>query len=787
MDASPRLVHALAQFDEHESSPFEDGELNDIEDTGPPPNQEALRSEVHEYAGNLSNFDFVGEHKRSLFLHGMEPTARKRSYSGSMTSEEGRRSARRPKVFRQESPPRPSLPSIRELVGNPWRGEEGRDAGSFTFPSAVPRSTPLRSPSTRQITPFYHDEQANVSGHAPTVRGASLDTTSSTAKELDVGQVSRTSSRATFRSRTHSMEVDEGPVLEGCSLLQRPLAEQDGPGAGRRKTVDGRRSLHDVLSEQDVSYPTSKERNAEELRRGGYRPRAQEEREFSMERERSASMADFGEGVEDEMDGSQSHFSALPNTKAWQYRQEKRREEKGHEYVPDVLRRRSRSRFEEDDTQATRARVSNCGWDEEDEGTTTGRDVQERETAPEWWQMKATRTRRLPTALMGEEDVVDVPRKIDNPHRDRWTIHLSDPEEWYVGMSTEWMKTVWLDEKPTVLLTVFNYKFTKNDEIKRHIESHVTTLTTQLTGETDFHVVPPEPEWRRELSFRELPSLWAIRGLSEEAAWEMISLKAISTRGVSIITHPRSLHNPRYVCGLAGFLRPDVKSTKLAVLSVLESDYMMQRLADLVQSNEALEHIPRGKRVERVIDSLDIRFMETKEDGWVANVFILPPTDDLDEWRQWAEEMRAYEYNLFLNGTGKARKAFWCGGCRGVDHEDPACPFPKSKGWKGPEAGDRLHTKYWAPTATRGRKPGRGQDQGRGGVHRPVGQVSMATPGPRGKYARGGPHPPTSGGRVFGGQRGGVAQRGAFTLRGGMRSDWSSQTPSRWGPGEARY
>ncbi|RDX52829.1 hypothetical protein OH76DRAFT_1416504 [Lentinus brumalis] len=547
---------ALAQFDDHEHAPFEDGEVEEQEDIGPPPNQEALRLEDAEEpylgGGNLDNYNFVG--------------------------------------------------------------------------------------------------------HAPTFRGSSVDTTSSAARRTEVNGETRhrSLSRMTSRSQAQSMEVDEGSDADGRSLLEKPVASQRRDRGDHQPLGKGPRSLYDILQDQESHPERLHKRNHEDLWRGGYRPNVQADDTRTV-RGASPDTLDQEEGVPDEPSSRLSHFSALPNTKAWQYRQDKRREGDARNYHAAALKERSEGHIAEDTSYALRAGGRGSSRECFDEEMEDDQDERVKEAELEWWQRK--KTARLPTALMEEEDVEDVPKTIDHPHSDRWTVHLSDPEEWYAGMSKEWMKHVWLDEDPTVLFTVFNYKYTNNGEINRHIEGHVTAITTQLTGESDFHVVPPDPEWRRELSYRELPSIWAIRGLSEAAAWEMIRLRVISSRGVSIITHPKSIQNPSYVCGLAGFLRPDVKSTKLAVLSVLESDHMTERLAELVRSNERMEHLPYKKRVEKVIESLDVRFMETKEDGWVANVFITPPTDDPVEWRQWAEEMRSYDYNLFLNGEEGTEEA----------------------------------------------------------------------------------------------------------------------------------
>ncbi|KAI0719303.1 hypothetical protein C8T65DRAFT_736642 [Cerioporus squamosus] len=687
LDSPPRSTPALAQFDEHEFAPYEDGELSG-EELPPLPNQEPSRTRTDEVA--------------------RERADRLDKYMAA--SEEERRSARRPRIASQGHSPLPMLPPIRELIGNPWSGMGGGMDRNFSLQSPVPLSTPKRPSFVRDMSSFHYDSLANVSGHPPTLRGSSIDTTS--VSPLGDTRPSGVSSRASARSRSSGMMVDNDPGYLGSSLLERPTGRRRGPETSREQSLPaGPWNLRDALGEDGSCRHEYRTRDQESLWRSGYRPS-----DWGSEPSRPESRIDEEDerpwiaGDHADLNGRRSLFSALPNTKAWDFRQGR---QEGYGEVPLALpsarRETSYIASEEDAASETgpgeRAGDSSYGGRagrsqaSPEKGAAFGNTPARGDGAePEWWQ--ETRATRLPTALMKEKDVADIPLVVDNPHSSRWAIHLSDPEEKHAGMSMEWMKTIWMDGSPTVFFTVFNYRFTRNQEINRHIETNVTAMTTHLTGESGFHVVPPDPEWRHELRARDLPYLWVIRGLSEAAAWEMVKLRVISARGVSIITHPKVIENPSFVCGLAGFLRPDVKTTKIAVLSVLESPHMIKRLAELVRTSDRLGHLPIGKRVEKVINSLDVRFMATKEDGYVANIYILPPSDDLDEWRAWAEEMRACRFNVFLNGTGSARKAFWCGGCRGVDHEDQECPFPRMRGWKGPQAGERLHTKFWAPETT---------------------------------------------------------------------------------------
>ncbi len=869
---SPIGIQSQSEAQTSLPATYEDGEFEEKEDQGPPPNQETNRRTHGEAAqGHDGGFPaFAGEHRRPPPDHDEGPTARKRSWNGSTTSEEDRRPLRKPRVTSRTTPTAPALLPIRELTRNPWCSLENTRNASYNDPLPVAMSTPRQSHATRNAPPFFHDELADVSGHPPTIRGSSIDSRSDTSTEGGNEYLPQTGTRTRRdEDATHAdMDVDGNASPRRDSNLWHPLLERRATDARRTDlTRDGARSLKDVLTEPEPrSHDRRAPRQEHPQRDAGYTQEdADESAFFGFEEGSGRGLLRTGDG-EAECDRARrrSLFSALPNTKAYEFRHGKQVPVEGSPYaIPETPRRRTGGRDSSQresrgretlgrrclpDTPPTRSEraYDNNGeddaMDEWEEGQQSdGHAQDERQETRAWveeeepygdghggdtgrWQ--GISSQRLPSALRGVDELEDTPVLAKNPHSELWTVHQSDPEEMLTGLSQEWMAKVWLDAKPVVLLTVYNYKFTRDLEINKHIESSISALTTYITGETRFHVVPPHPEWRRNLAPRDLPFIWAIRGLSEEAAWEMIKAHVISADGVSVITHQRTITNPTLVCGLAGFLRPDVETTKEAVLDVLNSEYMRARLLELVKSSDRLRHLPLERRVQKVIDSLEVRFMATKEDGEVANVFITPPTDDIDEWRGWADEMRECQYNIFVNGTGAARKPFWCGGCRGVDHEDFDCPFPTMKGWKGPQAGAPSHTKFWTPEERTTKRNGRGRGRGapgwnagtsrsetstgngrglrggwsgsqgqRGGMQRGffnAGQrPSNIHSGPgyqdgRGQqsgYARRGDNLERGGYR----QREGYAPRGGQERRGGMQNGWGYATPSRQGMRSVRY
>ncbi len=129
----------------------------------------------------------------------------------------------------------------------------------------------------------------------------------------------------------------------------------------------------------------------------------------------------------------------------------------------------------------------------------------------------------------------------------------------------------------------------------------------------------------------------------------MTNLRGASMNGLAFLTYPRIVGNPSWVCGLVGFLRPDVKTILAAVLKVLREDEMIQWLASMAKANGRLKNIPESRRVAYIISSLKIRMSKTERGEDVANVFMIPPTDDMNEWREWAAYMRSARFNVFLN------------------------------------------------------------------------------------------------------------------------------------------
>ncbi len=317
-------------------------------------------------------------------------------------------------------------------------------------------------------------------------------------------------------------------------------------------------------------------------------------------------------------------------------------------------------------------------------------DVWEREPADDWEQERQPREdgEVLPTALWGH-DMQDSTILTPIPREGYPTIHRDDPETALRGMALDWMREVWSDPPNSdVLVQVFNYRYTEDDVLNRRVAGALRWAFETMTGETGFDVVPPEPEEGERRRTRDLPSIWAIRGLSERATTLAVERGTWSFRAISFIATPRSTPAQTWLFALDGFLEANAQKIRLAVLRVLQEEQMQHWMRAMISANPTYAGIPEADAMNELLDSLRVDILQLGNGGYVANIHMLPPTRNLREWRAWVAELRLRQYRTFAIGTGRVRYVAPCPGCTSVTHPAHQCPFPRIRGWQGPQTGE---------------------------------------------------------------------------------------------------
>ncbi|RDX39706.1 hypothetical protein OH76DRAFT_1490890 [Lentinus brumalis] len=270
----------------------------------------------------------------------------------------------------------------------------------------------------------------------------------------------------------------------------------------------------------------------------------------------------------------------------------------------------------------------------------------------------------LPTALWAtalRDDAAPTPVPLEGYP----TIHRDDPETALRGMAIEWMREVWSDPANTVVLVhVYNYRYTEDDALNRRVAEALRRAFETLTGESDFDVVPPETEDGERRRARDLPSAWAIRGLSPEGTAAAVERGTWSSQAISFVAAPRTTAMQTWLFALDGFLVGNEQKIRDAVLRILCEDDMWTWLREMVSANpsfagmsathavnevphlmagdfnnveDALDRLPVGEGPDQSILALD----ELKEDLGLMLA---------DGWRMTYPSVREY---TFQRGDGR--------------------------------------------------------------------------------------------------------------------------------------
>ncbi len=707
---------------EREQRPYEEGEL--CEERTPPSNQQSAIGQAARWGSQPSSTHARGHYPS--FLHPSAQSDRKRHWSGSQGSEEQARPIRKQRC-EDTTPAQRSmqLPPISEFLTNPWGAPISTTASqnkadfSDARPAfcSTPRTEALQNSrrSRTMSSHFEFDSRANVSGQPPTPfsranTAAPSRPTHGPGRDHENDRRSRTSdwaAQTSLHGQDDGMRYGEEDG-ESSALLRTP------PRANRRRDGETAADLREALADPPSPMQQSQRAHARPVWQGGYAPKHwSEDSTDAQGRRRYPAVDDLN--ANDDRDRMDATFSPIPYTKAWQYQQDMQRERarRGYsnheqderEHLSASQRANSRAMQEDPDSAReasgasqerlpralSRASQYAAGFESRDYDTGahwregTGEDVlMMREERWKEYEM-------LPTAVVQAPVDNTAPTLAENPRDQRWTVHFDDPEKLVCGQSARWQNSMWHD--PTaVIFTAYNYRYTSNGVVNRHLENAAANIIKHVTGEEIFDIVPPHPDPTRTLSARELPFTWGVRGLTMEGAAALTAIRVASSQGVSIITFPRRLGIPGWICGLVGFLRPNVKVIAAAVREVLEEPTMLEWITRMTKECRSLRAIPCGQRAAYIISTLEIRIAELGKGDFMANVHIESPTDDMAEFRTWVAHLRGLEYNNFLNGAGTARAIYYCGGCRGVDHDTMSCPFPEMRGWQGTRQGAQSHT-----------------------------------------------------------------------------------------------
>ncbi|KAI0722297.1 hypothetical protein C8T65DRAFT_734715 [Cerioporus squamosus] len=231
-------------------------------------------------------------------------------------------------------------------------------------------------------------------------------------------------------------------------------------------------------------------------------------------------------------------------------------------------------------------------------------------------------------------------------------VHRDDPEARVRGMAVEWIEEMWTDPPKTVLfIDIYNYRYTEDDSYNRQISERLRNRCEQISGVRGFDVVPPEADSRLGARARNLPTTWAIRGLTPDGVARALHRGVWSFSDISFLAFPRATPTTSWVCMLEGFLDGDTHKIRSAILRVLMEGDMTAWIAEMTRSSPDFRGMTDEESVWAVLDSVRVEPMQMGNGNFVTNFFVRPPTRDVREWRRWADDLRSRRQEDATTGT----------------------------------------------------------------------------------------------------------------------------------------
>lgn len=312
------------------------------------------------------------------------------------------------------------------------------------------------------------------------------------------------------------------------------------------------------------------------------------------------------------------------------------------------------------------------------------------------------------------------------------TIHRNDPEEILAGIDPDKLAGL-LEEDPdcTVMVQLYGVRNPTPAQIREATES-LTTITREVTGETGFKIVPPDPAWNSDGTQRAEPPVWAIVRLSRGGARRLIEGRVWSSQLLTALASARSTSIGRFLFTIGGFTHDDDGDIIRTVWETFNGPQILPSIIRLARGNPALSNLSPEEAASVILASLEVQVSTLDNGNLVAAVFCDSPTATPHLWRQWRDGMLGIKFRSLFNSTATARRPSRCGGCHSASHLTHLCPFPATPGWNAAPLSDRERPPAQRPATSRStaqgdpnaparfaRPPrGRGGNSGRGAPRR---------------------------------------------------------------------
>ncbi|KAH9849657.1 hypothetical protein C2E23DRAFT_736958 [Lenzites betulinus] len=352
----------------------------------------------------------------------------------------------------------------------------------------------------------------------------------------------------------------------------------------------------------------------------------------------------------------------------------------------------------------------------------------------------ATRQTQTLSAVVEEEEYAVTP----TPTGGFPEIHHARPESLTEELAQRRVNDLWKQEQGRVaLIHVVNVGYPSPSQ-KAALTVEITGLIRAQTGETNFVVIAPEPEWVEPPARRGTPRTWAALGLDVTSVANLVEKRILSSDWVSIIVYERKLVIPRYLFTLTGFTNNYDDNISAAVQETFASDPVLTSIIELTSEHPGLTDLAPDEAAALILSTLTVRIDKLNNGNLHAAVFCDSPTTSSSRWLEWRRNLMTLPFESQYNPTATARPLELCGCCHSADHVTHMCRLPSTPGWRAPQPETRMFGRprqqaqttapmYGMGVGASQRGRGRGGMMSRGGRNYGQGRAPMY-PGPPGSY-----------------------------------------------------
>ncbi|KAH9857853.1 hypothetical protein C2E23DRAFT_855807 [Lenzites betulinus] len=270
-------------------------------------------------------------------------------------------------------------------------------------------------------------------------------------------------------------------------------------------------------------------------------------------------------------------------------------------------------------------------------------------------------------------------------------IHQAHPEGLIEGLEPTRVHDLWDEELersegPPVLITTYNQGYPKPGQVGS-TTSDIARVIKEITKESGFVVIPPEPQRTSEGTPLSAPKAWVIRKLSPTAINRILSQPVWSCDLITIMVHDRSLELPTYLATFGGYAHNSEDTITTTIRAAFASAPILPYIKELVSANPEYHDVGTDEAAEAILGTLRVDIRALTNGNYTAAVYCASPTASGAKWAEWKSFIASLTFMSRVNPPARARLPERCEGCHGSDHATRDCPFQEIQGWNPPDPG----------------------------------------------------------------------------------------------------